>query len=137
MALRVRRLRSRGLVVVAVVGMAIALAGCAASDSELDDSDIEVDLSGAGSNGLEASSCVNVAALGALRDDGDSIPRLVVRVDHGEQTSAPEATYEFSGVTSAIDENRVDYAWTCTVDVSPEDGQLVASIKSFERVPPG
>lgn len=134
MALTSRRLSRRGLAVAAVAGIAIAFAGCAASDSELDDSDIEVDLSGAGSNDLEAASCVNVAALAALRDDGDSLPRIVIRVDHGEQTSPTESTYAFSGVTSAIDESQVDYVWTCVVDVSPEDGQLVASITSFERV---
>lgn len=134
MALTIRRDGRRGLVIVAVVGMAIALAGCATSDSDLDDSGIEIDLSGAGSNRLDASSCVNVAAAAALRDDGDSIPRLVIRVDSGEQTSPTESTYEFSGVTSAVAESQVDYAWTCTVDVNPEDGQLVASITSFERV---
>lgn len=66
MAVTVRRNSRRGLGVVAVVGMAIALAGCSASDSELDDSGIEIDFSGAGSDRIDASGCVSVASSAAL-----------------------------------------------------------------------
>lgn len=103
MALTIRRLSCRMLLAAAVAGIVIVLAGRVASNSDLDDSDIEVDLSGAGAHGLEASNCVSLAASAGLRNDGDSIPRLAVRVDRGEQTSAAELMYEFSGVTSATD----------------------------------